>query len=277
MLPVPTKRFFVLDKPQPPPTVEPNASLVNAKSSIQVYEKPKRPTKSLSEIYDITFGTIYSFKEKLIDNYIKFLAIRNTDTTCSPSDKIDEMWHSHILDTTSYHYYCMTHFGKIVHHSPSDAKNQDKRKERLKRTIGLLKTNYGEEADPEIWEFYECCVCLENKYGYEMKTTNCLCKIKRVCNTCVEKISKCPVCQRAYNICLIVKTLLGNTIYVNGVNEDDTIMHVKKQIEKMEHIPTDRQRLIYGGMCYDDGTVLRRVGVKDGVTMHLVLRLNSTS
>lgn len=37
----------------------------------------------------------------------------------SPSRKVDEFWHLHILDTKKYRQDCMEHLGKFIEHNPN--------------------------------------------------------------------------------------------------------------------------------------------------------------
>lgn len=37
----------------------------------------------------------------------------------SPSAKVDDFWHLHILDTRKYHEDCLRQFGKFIHHNPN--------------------------------------------------------------------------------------------------------------------------------------------------------------
>lgn len=236
-------------------------------------KKAKCSTKTLSEIYDITFGTTYDFKDKFIDNYTKFLVIRNNNPLCSPSDKIDEMWHNHILDTSSYYNYCMNHFGKIINHTTVDANNQENRKMRLKNTIQLFKTNYNEDVDKDIWQFYECCVCYDDKYEYEMCDKKCLCKIKRICHKCAKKINACPICRKTYGITLTIKTILGNSFTIDEIDGNNTVYQLKQQIETITKIQIEKQRLLFSGAGLLDVATLFDYGIKNETVIHLIMRI----
>lgn len=92
-----------------------------------------------------------NFENKLLSNYLQFLYFRSKDKECSPSDLIDMLWHSHILDTKGYISYCYSHFGKIIHHDPNDSLDQEKRKIRLNNTLNHFK-NAHIKIDDEIWQ-----------------------------------------------------------------------------------------------------------------------------
>lgn len=52
-----------------------------------------------------------------------------------------------------------------------------------------------------------------------------------------------------------------------------TVYHVKMQIQDLEGIPVDQQRLIFGGKQLEDGRTLGDYNVWLGDTVHLILRL----
>ena len=63
-----------------------------------------------------------------VSEYKRFLELKilYPMTRLSPTRLMDEIWHSHILDTRQYHADCIRIFGKYLHHSPrfSYAKSQ---------------------------------------------------------------------------------------------------------------------------------------------------------
>ena len=82
---------------------------------------------------------------------------------------------------------------------------------------------------------------------------------------------------------IYVKTLTGKTFELN-VNFFDTISTIKTKIKEMEGIPFDQQKIVFAGKILEDDyiedTLLLNMtktlighGIKDGSTMHLVLRL----
>lgn len=93
-----------------------------------------------------------SFKNILIENYTYFLEIRSYNKNCSPSDLIDMLWHSHIIDTEGYINYCNSNFGQIIHHDPNDSLDQLARQTRLSTTIEYFKNNNKSHLlDKNIW------------------------------------------------------------------------------------------------------------------------------
>jgi hypothetical protein len=88
--------------------------------------------------------------EKICKEYIKFLEIRAKHPNCSPSDKIDQFWHTHILNVKNYVDYCNKKFGHIIDHNPKDADDQGERQVRIQRSIDIYRKNFG-DPPTEVW------------------------------------------------------------------------------------------------------------------------------
>jgi ubiquitin C len=69
-----------------------------------------------------------------------------------------------------------------------------------------------------------------------------------------------------------VKTLTGKTICIS-LSDGLTVRQVKEEIQKLEQIPIDQQRLVFQGKQLEDNDTLKYYEVGPNATVHLVLRL----
>lgn len=91
-----------------------------------------------------------------INKYKKWLYLRLVapDATHVPSEKIDEVWHAHILDTKAYAADCNRIFGNMLHHFPYLGLRGKEDEDNLKRayvsTQDLFRKVWSEEMSPDI-------------------------------------------------------------------------------------------------------------------------------
>jgi len=88
--------------------------------------------------------------EKALCETIKFLvlAAENADGQLTPSARIDLAWHEFILFTRTYQDFCDEHFGKMIHHEPSD--NHQVNAQQYANTLTRYRDRFG-EPQSEYW------------------------------------------------------------------------------------------------------------------------------
>jgi hypothetical protein len=91
---------------------------------------------------------------KRTDEYIKFMQLKVEHPTAqlAPSHAIDQVWHSHILDTRSYQQLQIVLMpdGGFIHHSPV-LYEQPFYEARYANTLSLLTKRTGDNLDADSW------------------------------------------------------------------------------------------------------------------------------
>eukprot|EP01038_Epipyxis_sp_PR26KG_P011501 gene11501-15406_t len=95
------------------------------------------------------------FIEVVFKEWERFMILKSNNDDISPPDDVDRLWHQIILDTKLYTYYCEQHFGKIIHHDPSNSEDQEARIERLNFTLCLYRSFFKENPHPKIIYEYD--------------------------------------------------------------------------------------------------------------------------
>ena len=92
--------------------------------------------------------------ERALNEYKQFLALMhwNPEAVHVPSEDIDEVWHTHVLNTARYQADCETIFGRFQHHFPTFGESEEVQEEHLKgreETLRLFEEAFG--ATPESY------------------------------------------------------------------------------------------------------------------------------
>ncbi|MCB1826803.1 MAG: glycine-rich domain-containing protein-like [Coxiellaceae bacterium] len=93
-----------------------------------------------------------SHAEEAVKQYKNLLILwkkHNSHTKLPPSEELDEVWHTHILDTQKYHQDCQAIFGRYLHHYPyfgiDEHSNQDDLNHAFENTQRCYYETFGEE------------------------------------------------------------------------------------------------------------------------------------
>eukprot|EP01065_Artemidia_motanka_P014242 TRINITY_DN181_c0_g1_i3.p1 TRINITY_DN181_c0_g1~~TRINITY_DN181_c0_g1_i3.p1 ORF type:complete len:372 (+),score=134.37 TRINITY_DN181_c0_g1_i3:76-1191(+) len=79
---------------------------------------PDLRLKLTHKVYGPDGGWEAGFTETAIKEYTRFMALSHVFGEAVPSKAIDEVWHSHIIDTRRYAGDCQRIFGRFLHHYP---------------------------------------------------------------------------------------------------------------------------------------------------------------
>lgn len=207
------------------------------------------------------------FRGLLIEGYKYFLQIRSHDKYCSPSDLVDMLWHSHILDTRGYSKYCKLHFGKFIHHNPNDSLNQEERINRVYRTIQYIKNNNKSILlDRNIWNICMCCNCRIPKLLHELNENS-------TCQECIIDINNnLELCKDKELYKVFFKVLTGKTICIEVCNEM-LVYNMITQICKKENIPMNQTEYVYAGKTLRFCNTIGQSDLSAESTIHMMLKL----
>ena len=83
--------------------------------------------------------------------YLKMISEDYDAEKLSPSKKIDEIWHLHLLHPKQYQQFCQEFVGpQVIDHSP-DKKSDGGHAQRLRNTLRLYRAIFQEKAPDNIW------------------------------------------------------------------------------------------------------------------------------
>ena len=100
-------------------------------------------------------GWTRSYSEKVIEEYKKFIFLCCiSETSVTPSDQVDQVWHLHLTYTRSYWVdLCRNTLSKEIHHNPTKGGNSEgKNFDNLyTETLVLYKKMFKKEPPVNIW------------------------------------------------------------------------------------------------------------------------------
>lgn len=100
-------------------------------------------------------GWTKSYSEKVIEEYKKFIFLCCiSETTVTPSDQVDQVWHLHLTYTRSYWVdLCRNTLSKEIHHNPTKGGNLEGKKfdDLYTETRVLYQQIFKKEAPIDIW------------------------------------------------------------------------------------------------------------------------------
>lgn len=100
--------------------------------------------------------------ERALNEYRQFLALMywKPEAALVPSEDIDEVWHTHVLNTARYQADCEAIFGRFQHHFPTFGESEEVQEEHMKgrdETLKLFEQAFGES--PHSYtdnDYYKC-------------------------------------------------------------------------------------------------------------------------
>ena len=123
--------------------------------------------------------------------------------------------------------------------------------------IENIKKNYPENSSSQILSHVKISKESESSLCNQLKTI-------------LSSIKQHPLDNNIIKI--FVKTLTGKHITIE-INQNETVISLKKLIEKQEGIPIDQQSFIFAGKQLEDEVPLNLYDIEEGSTLHLIIRL----
>jgi len=99
---------------------------------------------------------------RALKEYKQFLALMlwTPEAVLVPSEDIDEVWHTHVLNTARYQADCETIFGRFQHHFPTFGESEEVQEEHMKgrdETLKMFEEAFGEVPESYTFNPYLRC------------------------------------------------------------------------------------------------------------------------
>jgi len=206
-------------------------------------------------------GLSYERAEKIWTMYLEYMTIKarwmdyRSEMKFSTSPEVDELWHTHLLNTESYHELMelireINPMVKFIHHSEKNAEDPDDVKEARRKAAA--------EAYQET--FRKECQWFEEEQSATDSDADASDDDGELWDY----------------IFVDILTHTGRKFDVR-INVNRTVGFLKRLIQDKEGIPVDQQRLIFRGAQLLDSPALKDYNIQrdcvDPPLIHLVLRL----
>ena len=210
------------------------------------------------------YGWTSEFADKGIQGYCLFMKFKLQQedwnaSILSPSLVVDQVWHQHILDALHYYQACTKYTdGHVIGHDPDGGLDQAARAKRVESTKICLKLVFRNNVDAEVWSFEEGST--ENTFGCDDTGSNKSKKRQRT-PTVDDLLSLfVKICNR------------GNKISIQ-LKPTSPMEDLAASIEEATSIPVCKQRLFYKHkqLLLSDTPIM--LGMKDGDTVTMIIRL----
>ena len=193
-----------------------------------------------------------------IEEYKKLLILKVGINDCnatllSPSFKVDQVWHMHMMHPKKYYADCLSLCGQIIDHNPLGSKGDDaaKREDRFLNTKKLYFIHFNEIPQPLIWD--ENFIPPVNQLQVPNASPR-----------------NSPSCTGSMQIFVILTTRRTATL---TCCPSDTVLKIKSRIKITQGMLTDDFYLLHGGKHLQENLTLFDYNIKKESTIQIVIRL----